>query len=50
MIVSYEAIMQIYETTHSSLAIEGNTLNIEHISAILEKTSVIGPIKELKQR
>ncbi|MFH1249914.1 MAG: Fic family protein [bacterium] len=34
-------------TIHSSLAIEGNTLGIENISAILDKTPVIGPKKDI---
>jgi Fic family protein len=34
-------------TIHASLAIEGNTLGIENISAILEKTPVIGPKKDI---
>lgn len=35
------------KTIHSSLAIEGNTLGIENISAILDKTPVIGPKKDI---
>ncbi|WP_435550167.1 Fic family protein [Desulfobacterium sp. N47] len=34
-------------TIHSSLAIEGNTLGIDNISAILDKTPVIGPKKDI---
>ncbi len=35
------------KTIHSSLAIEGNTLNIEHVTAIIENTPVIGPEKDI---
>ena len=35
------------KTIHSSLAIEGNTLNIEHVTAIVEKTHVVGPKKDI---
>lgn len=35
------------KTIHSSLAIEGNSLAIEHVSALLEKTKVIGPPKDI---
>jgi len=35
------------KTIHSSLAIEGNTLTIEHVTALLEKTKVIGPKKDI---
>lgn len=35
------------KTIHSSLAIEGNTLNIEHVSALLENSRVIGPTKDI---
>jgi len=35
------------KTIHSSLAIEGNTLGIENISAILDKTPVLGPKKDI---
>jgi Fic family protein len=35
------------KTIHASLAIEGNTLDIEHISALLENTRVIGPKKDI---
>jgi len=35
------------KTIHSSLAIEGNTLDIEHVSALLENSRVIGPKKDI---
>ena len=35
------------KTIHSSLAIEGNTLDIEHVSALLENTRVVGPKKDI---
>jgi len=35
------------KTIHSSLAIEGNTLGIDNISAIIDKTPVIGPKKDI---
>lgn len=35
------------KTIHSSLAIEGNTLNIEHVTALIENTRVIGPKKDI---
>ncbi len=35
------------KTIHSSLAIEGNTLGIENISAILDETPVLGPKKDI---
>jgi len=35
------------KTIHSSLAIEGNTLNIEHITAIIDNNHVIGPKKDI---
>ena len=35
------------QTIHSSLAIEGNTLDIEHVSAILNNSKVIGPEKDI---
>lgn len=35
------------KTIHSSLAIEGNTLNIEHVTALVEKNRVIGPKKDI---
>lgn len=34
-------------TIHASLGIEGNTLSVEQITAILEKKRVIGPAKEV---
>ena len=34
-------------TIQSSLAIEGNTLNIENITAIIDNKSIIGPKKEI---
>ncbi len=37
------------QTIHSSLAIEGNTLDIEHITAIIEKSRVIGPEKDITE-
>ena len=35
------------KTIQSSLAIEGNTLNIENVTAIIEKKRIIGPQKEI---
>lgn len=35
------------KTIHSSLALEGNTLNIEHVTALIEKTHVVGPKKDI---
>ncbi len=35
------------KTIYSSLAIEGNTLNIEHVTALIENTHVIGPKKDI---
>jgi Fic family protein len=35
------------KSIHSSLAIEGNSLSIENITAILNKTPVIGPKKDI---
>jgi Fic family protein len=35
------------KTIQSSLAIEGNTLNIEHVTAIIENSHVIGPEKDI---
>lgn len=35
------------KTIHSSLAIEGNTLHIEHITALIDKHHVIGPEKDI---
>jgi Fic family protein len=36
-------------TIQSSLAIEGNNLNIENITAIIENKPIIGPKKEIKE-
>lgn len=35
------------KTIHSSLAIEGNTLDIEHVTALIENTHVVGPKKDI---
>ncbi len=35
------------KTIHSSLAIEGNTLNLDQITAIIDNEKVIGPKKEI---
>jgi len=35
------------KTIHSSLAIEGNTLGIDHITALIENSKVIGPSKDI---
>jgi len=35
------------KTIHSSLAIEGNTLDFEHVSALLENSRVFGPKKDI---
>ncbi|MDD3926180.1 MAG: Fic family protein [bacterium] len=35
------------KTIHSSLAIEGNTLDIEHVTALIENSRVIGPKKDI---
>lgn len=35
------------KTIQSSLSIEGNTLNIEHVTAIIEKSHVVGPEKDI---
>jgi Fic family protein len=35
------------KTIHSSLAIEGNTLNIEHVTALIENTRIVGPKKDI---
>lgn len=35
------------KTIHSSLAIEGNTLNIEHVTAIINNKRIIGPEKDI---
>jgi len=37
------------KTIHSSLKIEGNTLNVEQITALLENKRVIGPKKDIKE-
>ncbi len=37
------------KTIHSSLAIEGNTLNIDQITAIIENIRVLGPQKDLQE-
>ena len=34
-------------TIHSSLAIEGNTLDIENVTAILDNHKIIGPEKDI---
>ena len=35
------------QTIQSSLAIEGNTLNVDQVTAIFEKSRVVGPAKEI---
>ncbi|HLZ18119.1 MAG TPA: Fic family protein [Smithellaceae bacterium] len=35
------------KTIHSSLAIEGNTLNLDHVTAIMDHKHVIGPRKDI---
>lgn len=35
------------KTIQSSLAIEGNTLNIEHVTALIENKRVVGPPKDI---
>lgn len=35
------------KTIHSSLAIEGNTLDIEHVTALMENYRVLGPKKDI---
>jgi Fic family protein len=35
------------KTIHSSLTIEGNTLDIEHVTALLENKRIIGPKKDI---
>lgn len=35
------------KTIHSSLAIEGNTLNIDHVTALIENTRIVGPKKDI---
>ena len=37
------------KTIHSSLSIEGNTLNVEHITALIDNNQVIGPKKDNKK-
>lgn len=37
------------KTIHSSLQIEGNTLSIDQVSALIEKKRVIGPQKDVKE-
>jgi len=37
------------KTIHSSLSIEGNTLSLEQITAIIENKRVIGPEKDIKE-
>jgi Fic family protein len=37
------------KTIHSSLAIEGNILDIELVTAILEKAHVVGPEKDIRE-
>jgi len=37
------------KTIHSSLAIEGNTLAIEEVTALLENNRVIGPTKDIRE-
>jgi Fic family protein len=36
------------KTIQSSLAIEGNTLNIENVTAIIDNKRIIGPQKEAR--
>lgn len=35
------------KTIHSSLAIEGNTLNIEHVTALIDNNHIVGPKKDI---
>lgn len=35
------------KTIQSSLSIEGNTLNIEHVTALIDKSHVVGPEKDI---
>ena len=35
------------KTIHSSLSIEGNTLDIEHVTALMENSRVLGPKKDI---
>ncbi len=37
------------KTIHSSLAIEGNTLNLEHVTALIENVRVLGPEKDIRE-
>ncbi len=37
------------KTIHASLAIEGNTLSEEQITAIIEQKRVTGPVKDIKE-
>lgn len=37
------------KTIHASLAVEGNTLSIDQITAILENKRVLGPAKDIKE-
>lgn len=37
------------KTIHSSLAIEGNTLDIDQVTAILQNTRVVGPEKDIRE-
>lgn len=36
-------------TIQASLAIEGNTLSIEQVTAIIENKRVLGPVKDIKE-
>ncbi|MDA0772589.1 MAG: Fic family protein [Cyanobacteria bacterium] len=37
------------KTIHGSLAIEGNSLSIEQVSAVIDEQTVLGPIKDIKE-
>jgi Fic family protein len=37
------------KTIHSSLAIEGNSLGLEHVTALINNTPVIGPAKDIRE-
>lgn len=37
------------KTIHSSLRIEGNTLSVDQITAIIENKRVVGPEKDIKE-
>jgi Fic family protein len=37
------------KTIHSSLAIEGNTLNISHVTALFNNQKIIGPEKDIRE-